>query len=403
MKLTLKDILDESLLEAKMASERDVKNVENIIRSYTDEKGLPYRDFVIRLGGYTNGIASPKDKPEQVDVRPVIDRLVSAGYLKPKGSSFIKTSDALSRVISNEYKKSQSENSRGSGSADKGRLSMAHADNVSPLLDPNREEPAGETLKTRFQQSYKAGGRYSGFTREQIQELIRTKDPQWNELSDSAKKMVESLNMLDDPLKSFTILKYLVKKSLRKKSYSDIIMDIKQNFGEDFDHALMDLEGINVISSNKINWNSVKAIRELFTYLTEGDFEQIDRDEIISAFLPKFNSEAKSKSGARYRAVNSILLSNDKKYKTALMAVNRLTDDGLSYILASDEKADYRESASVISIIKFLAQTFGVDTAEELKAAIEEKRINREFFKSDQNKAAKSKGRVKEFTNQFMI
>lgn len=403
MNLTLKDIIEESLLEATVASMKDVARVENIIRSYTQEKGLPYRDFVIRLGGFTNGLAAPKDKPEAIDVRPVIDKLVAAGYLRAKGNAFVKTSDALSRVISKEYKRSQDEKSTGKTGPDKGRLSMAHTDRVSPLLDPDRTKKAGDILDKQVQQSYKAGGRYSGFTREQIQKLISKEDPEWMQLSESAKSMVSKLNSLDDPLKSFTILKYLIRKSSLKKSYTDIIMDIKQNFGEDFDHALMDLETIGVIDNNKINWNEVKSIRELINYIVKGDFEDINRDEIASALLPKFNAEAKSKSASKYRAVNAILASNDPKYKTALSNVNRLTDAGLKYIINSDEPADYKESASVISIIKFLAKTFGVDTAEDLRSSLAEKAKNREFFKSDENKSAKSQGRIREFAQQFMI
>lgn len=399
----LKDLTENYLSEATVASPKDVQRVEKIIKSYTQAHGLPYRDFVIRLAGFTNGLAVPKDKPQEIDVRPVIELLANAGYLRRKGDAYVKTSDALSRVISKEYKQTQDERASGIDNTERGRLSMAHADDITPLLDPNRTEKAGQILSKKMQQSYKTGGRYSGFTRDQIKKLIETQDPEWLQLSDSAKSMVEKLNLLGDPFKSFNILKYLEKKSAAKKSYTDIVLDIKQNFGDDYLEALYDLEAIDAIESNKINWKTIQAIRELFDYLINGEFEDIPRDEVIGAFLPKFNTEAKNKSALTHRAINEILLSKDPKYKTALLNISKLTDAGLQYIINSDEKADYKNSASVISIIKFLAKVLNANTADELRAKLAEKAKNREFFKSDNNKTAKSRGRVAEFERLFMV
>ena len=90
------------------------------------------------------------------------------------------------------------------------------------------------------------------------------------------------------------------------------------------------------------------------------------------------------------------------KFKPTIEVINnRLTDEQLSSILATDTKE--LGNSPIKKTIKFLANSLKVDSADALKAAIAEKIRNRENYNSDENQEAKATGRMDYFKSNFNI
>lgn len=399
----IKDLFENYITEADQRLLNKMRDAKRIITSYSSAQA-PYNDFILRIAGFTKGDRIPdKNKPAEIDIIPALDDLAKKGYVIKKPNGAYKSTDVISRLISMAVNDTRDRASQGDLSKD-GKLSTTQVDKMHHMAG---DGTLGQKLNNA-ELSYKAGGKYSGVTKELILKMIKRKDGKWEELSDSAKAMVDKLNTLDNPLYSFKVLKLLISLRSKKKGYTDFITFVKDySSDEGYVNALLDLQNIGVVDvkNNTLNSSAIKDIRNVMNYMEEPTVEDIKPVDKVSAFLPKFFGSAVSTTGETHRRLNqlvSLIHPSSSRNKAEFVRVygfikNKLTDDQLASIM-TDSGTSLPER-----IIKYLGNALNVSTKDELVKAIDTKFKNREDFKSDTNKEAKNTGRFDEFIKNFSI
>lgn len=403
----IQELLNEALLEADNQLIRKMKDAKSIIQSFSSAE-VPYEDFLMRIMGFSNGKTKPsQNKHGMIDVVPVLDALASKGYVRKNDNGiYSRVGDVLGRLMAATVQVSRNKAVDGEVTRN-GKLNLTQTQQMGHLAGNG---DLGDKLKNA-PRNYKAGGVYSGNTKEAIIKIIKENDPSWNELSDSSKAMLDKLNKLSNPLYSFTVLKVLISLRAKKKGYTSFTDEVKTYFKDDeYVDALMQLEDIGIVNAKTgtINGGSVKDIRNVMDFLEEDTIQNIKPVDKVAAFLPKFMGSAVSTSASTHKNLNNLVLSMhpESKHKKpefvkAYTIINtRLTDDKLHEILSDEESS---KGSLITRIIYKLAKTFGVDSVDALKNSIEEKFNNRMNYGGDENKEAKSSGRYEEFIKNFSI
>lgn len=397
------EFLKDLLLEQDQRLLNKLKDAKRIITSYSSAQA-PYHDFILRIAGFTKGDRVPdKNKPAEIDIIPALDDLARKGYVIKKPNGAYRATDIISRLVSMAVRDTQNRAGEGDLSKD-GKLNTTQVDKMHHMAG---DGSLGQKLNAA-ERSYKAGGKYSGVTKELILKTIKGKDQKWADLSESTKAMVDKLNTLDNPLYSFKVLKMLLAMRAKKKGYTDFVSYIKEySSDESYVNALLDLQNIGVVDvkNNSLNSSAIKDIRNVMDYMEEEPIEDIQPVDKVSAFLPKFFGSAVSTSGETHRRLNSVVSMmhpSSRRNKEEFVNVynfikSKLTDDELMTIM-SDSGTTMTEK-----LIKYLGNAFGVTTKDDLVAAIDKKFKNREDFKGEENKESKNTGRFDEFVKNFSI
>lgn len=403
----IQELLNDTLIEADNQLIQKMRDAKGIIQSFSSAE-VPYEDFLMRVMGYSNGKTKPaQNKHGMIDVIPVLDALASKGYVQKNSNGvYSRVGDVLGKLMSQTAQTAQS-NAIDGNVTKQGKLNLAQTQQMGHLAGSG---DLGDKLKNA-PKNYKAGGVYSGNTKEAVLKVVKESDPAWKALSDSEKGMIDKLNQLSNPLYSFTVLKALMSLRGKKKGYASFAETVKTYFNdEEYITALMQLEDIGVVDdqAGTINGSAVRDIRNVMDFLETETVQKITPIDKVSAFLPKFMAGAVSTSATTHKNLNNIVLSMhpESKHKKAefVRAYNiiqkRLTDDKLHEILQDDNSA---AGSLPVRIIYKLAKTFGVDSVDELKNSIEEKFRNRMNYGGDENKEAKNTGRIEEFIKNFSI
>lgn len=395
----IKNLLqEEPILENQQATLKQMQRAKAIIQRYATDR-VPFDDFLLRVAAFSNGISIPDPKkPEDINIIPVLDDLAKAGLVAKRANGSYKRGDAVGRLIASVAGKKVDRALDGDISK-QGKLSFSQTGQMGHLAGDGE---AGAKLD-RAPRNYKQGGKYSGATKEFIIKVTKERDPAWERLGGATKDMISRLQTLSNPSYSFKVLKALLAVRAKKKGYTSFIEYVKQNFKDQgYVDALYDLQSIGVVDaeSNTISNESIKLIRNAMDFFKEEPVEGIPPLDKVGAFLPNFIKNAVASSANTFRAVNNVV--TNKRFAPIINLINtKLTDDRLDDIMATDD-AELRQNQTLF-VIKFLAKSLKADTVDELKAAIEEKKANRQDFKSDQNVEAKAIGRMEEFLNIFDI
>lgn len=377
---------------------RNIKRAKSIIQRYTSPSN-PFEDVVLRVAGFTDGMTVPNpNADERINVIDLLDELASAKLLVKRPNGAYKRTEAISRLLSHFINK-KIDTALDGDLTKAGRLDLTQTKNMRHL---SGDEPAGDKLKNA-PPTYKQGGKYSGVTKEYVLKIIKSNDPAWRNLPENTKKMLDDLRTLSNPSYAFKILRSLMNMRATKKGYVPFIEFVQDNFNnEQYVDSLFDLQSIGVLNTkdNTINMGAVNTIREAINFFNADIVENITPMDKLAAFLPNFVKSAVSSSGATHRTINRILTS--KQFEPVVVFIRtKLTDATLDDILSrSDEELKPRKT---LFTIKYLAKKLDVDTVENLKDKIDEKIENRLNYKSDENKEAKSIGRIGEFFTLFNI
>ena len=405
MKLLHSMLVAADLLEAD-GLDRAILDAKQIITKYTSAENT-YDDFIMRLAGFTNGIARANpETSDGINVIPVLSELTKKGYVRSVGNGRYKRTDVLSRLISQAVKKTTDRAIDGDPSKN-GKLGYTQSANMSHMAG---DGGLGSKL-ANAPRNYKAGGKYSGDMKEAVLRTTRESDPAWLSLPEPTKNMVIKLNTIENPLYAFKVLNALIKLRDQKKGYVPFIKYIETHFKDQaYIDALMDLNsaGIVDIKNGTLNNQSLKSVQGVMEFMEQEPIEGIKPLDKIAAFLPKFIANATTTSASTHRGLNSLVLamhpsSNNKELKAVYNLIQtKLTDDKLDDILSmgSDE---IKSSGTATRTIYTLATDLDVNTVNELKLAIDKKYTNRVEYAGDENKAAKEIGRVSEFKRLFSI
>lgn len=395
----IKNLLqDETILENQQATLKQMQRAKAIIQKYATDR-VPFDDILLRVAAFSNGMSIPNpNKPEDINIIPVLDDLARVGLVTKRPNGSYKRGDAVSRLIASVAGR-KVDSALGGDLSRQGKLSFSQTAQMGHLGGSGE---AGDKLE-RAPRNYKQGGRYSGATKEYIIKVTKERDPAWKALSDATKDMITRLQGLENPSYSFKVLKALLHLRAKKKGYIPFIEYVKENFKDQrYVDALYDLQTAGILDArtNTINNDAVKQVRNAIDFFEEEPVEGISPLEKVSAFLPNFMKAATGSSATTFRAINNIV--TNKRFAPVINLINtKLTDDRLADIMATDD-AELRRNQTLF-IIKFLAKNLKANSVEELKSAIEEKKANRQDFKSDANKEAKSIGRMEEFLRIFDI
>ena len=395
MKL-LKSILNDTFLMEADVGDDKLARIKNIIMQHTSQTSS-FNDTLLRVAAFSNGISRPNpDKPNEINVIPVLNALARVGAVVKRPNGTYKRTDALSRIISQQVNNKVDRALDGDTKAD-GRLQTTQTKNMGYM---GADVDAGNKLDNA-PRSYKQGGKYSGAAKELVIKTIKDKDPEWANLDDNVKGMVDKLAQLSNPTYSFKVLKKLLLLQSKKKGYVSFVNFVETLFKDErYVEALMDLQNIGVVSDSKINNAAMDNIRSVINFMGKDSVEGLTAFDKTNAMLPKFMENSVKHTGLVHRAINNVVL--NPKFKPTIEVINnRLTDEQLSSILATDTKE--LGNSPIKKTIKFLANSLKVDSADALKAAIAEKVRNRENYNSDENQEAKATGRMDYFKSNFNI
>lgn len=403
----IQELLNDVLVEADNQLIQKMRDAKAIIQSFSSAN-IPYEDFLMRIMGYSNGKTKPtENKHGMIDVIPVLDALASKGYVQKNANGvYSRVGDVLGKLMSSTAQNAQT-NAMNGDLSKSGKLNLAQTQQMGHLAG---NDDLGDKLQNA-PKNYKAGGVYSGNTKEAVLKVIKENDPAWKTLSDSSKEMIDKLNQLSNPLYSFTVLKALISLRGKKKGYTSFTETVKNYFNdEEYVTALMQLEDIGVVDDKNgtISGGAIRDIRNVMNFLEEETVQKISPIDKVSAFLPKFMGSAVSTTATTHKNLNNLVLSmhpESQHKKTEFVKAyniiqNRLTDDKLHEILNDENSSN---GSLPVRIIYKLAKTFGVNSVEELKNSIEEKFKNRMNYGGDENKEAKNTGRIEGFIKNFSI
>lgn len=386
-----------SLLEANSQAQliQNMKLAKSIIKKYENDSSS-YRDFLVRIIGYTNGLARPTEKDDAIDIIPALEELAKRGLVVKNKNGTYKRTEALSKLMAVETKSAEQRALSGDLSK-RGRLGLTQTSNMAHLAG---DDDIADKIN-RAPRNYKKGGLYSGTTKELVQAHTQS-DDEWKSLPEEIKETVGRLQTLENPLASIKILQDLVRLKKLKKGYVPFVNYVMDTYkDESYLDALYDLDTIGTLSvkTGTLNMQSIERIKQALDFFKENGDQSISPMMRVAAFLPRFAKSATSVSARQHRAINNML--SNPKFKKVFDIINtRLTDSILSDILSADER-DLRQNKPTAYYVRFLADNLNATTVEELKSAIEKKRTLYQNFKSDENKAAKDQGRFDRFKRDF--
>lgn len=376
----------------------NMRKAKNIIQKYTSNS-VPFNDFLLRVAAFSNGISVPShSKPDEINIIPVLDELVSVGLVQKRPSGAYKRGEALSKLIATYINTKTNDAVSGNLSKD-GRLTPTQMVGLSHMA--GEDQSIVDKLKNA-PKTYKQGGKYSGIASEILKKYFMENDENYKNISSQTKDMIKKLSSLPNPSFSFKILKFILNVQKQKKSYTTFVQLVTQFFkNEEYISALHDLFEIGILNAttNTINNSSIQEIRNVISYMQspidDPDLTNLDR---VRAFLPRFLKEATDTSATTNRNINAILL--NPRFKPILNFINtKLSEDEFQQIISLDMSSlDQNDK-----IIKYLAKAFNSTSIVDLKQKIEQKYKNRQDFKSDENISAKNIGRFEEFEKIFQI
>lgn len=387
-----------NLFEAKIASKNEIEKAINIINKYTTPEN-PFNDILIRVMGFTSGFTKPdQNKDEAIDIIPVLDDLKRNGLVSTRGKDMYKRSDALSQLMRNHILKDMNRVIGGITNSD-GRLSLEQVERLSTFVSGgSRDIPLGDRLNNSIN-SWKSGGKHSGDVKSIVKDTIKQDDPEYKNLPESSKNMLNKLSTLSDPYNSFHVLKYILHLQKSKKGYTSFIKEIENYFTNekyiDALYGLVDLGVIDSASGNKINNSVVSDIRNAINFLKQETVQNISLNDKLSAFLPNFSASATSSSASLHRGINELL----KKPGFVDIIINRLNSEKFENIL----NANKEELKGVSLDIRNIADAFNISDLNEFQNKITTLVRNRVNYKGDENISAKNTGRFDEFIRKFSI
>lgn len=386
------------LIESRIASERDVKKAISIINKFATTEN-PFNDILIRVMGFTSGFTKPDpDKPDIINVIPVLDALKRNGLVTMRGNGYYKRGDALGQLMRNHII-SDIEKVIAGDVGRSGRLSLDQINRLSALVTGGGVDDAlGDRLSTT-KNIWKSGGKHSGVVRSLVKKTIIESDPTYRDLSGSAKNMLDKMNNLSNPEVAFKVLKHILRLQKSKKNYTSFLFEIENYFSnETYITALYELVDIGVINAadgNKINGSAVQDIRDAIEFMKQGAIENISVNDKLSAFLPHFNASSTASSAVAHRGINEIL----RKPGFVDIVLKRLTDERYNSIMTTPKD----ELSNAAMNIRLISDMFDISDMDEFKNKVNELVSNRTDFKGDSNIAAKNEGRFAEFSRKFTI
>lgn len=376
---------------------------ERLIKDFADQNKTHIDDVMSRLKGYTKGSTrKPRtDVDARINIIPLLDSLAQIGAVNKLPSGGYKSRNPLSMLF-RDSGNTVKNHAATTGQEKRGNLQVAQAIGMGAYANPDGKS-AGNLVDS-LPKGSKRGQDKSGIATAFIKDAIKTKDPEYNALSDSTKKMLDTMGGIYKPQYAFSALQYLLKHQASKKGYVPFVQHIKDLHKDpQYVEGLYSLEQAGIINTGKntINSTAVSDIRKAMEYMKLEPVDDIKYSQKTRAFLPMFGSVATKNSGNTHNTISAIL-NNPKKFGNVGGYINSTLTDAELYDILNKDEQDLRNNITHRAIHK-LATGLNANTVDELKDAIATKKGNLDDYKGDKNKAAIEDGRLAQFIKTFSI
>lgn len=389
-------IMSKAILnEGRMATDAEKADVIRIIKSHAGDK---YADFVTRLAGFT-GYNSPnlRDVDSSIDIRPLVRDLVSAGHMSVKNGKYSR-SDAVSSAMQKQF---SDDRTRGyNGQAPAGSLPTDHYANAKKFANTDGKLSAREILDNAGK-GRSVGNAGGNIAKQLVRDTIESRDPAWGKLSADDKTTLSNLNTLTNPIIAFNVLRRLQVLAKVKGSYSRAIKSTALDATPVKLKALKDLEymGILDLDNATVNKAAIQSLNNVLTFLKAEPIEGIKYQEKLREFARNLEAASTPVASDTHLKINSILKSD--AFPKQLEYINsKLTDTVLNGILKA---RDLSNTPALVHVIHRLATGLNATTADDLRAKLADKMVNRLNHKGDENQKAIDVGRKEEFDKNFRL
>lgn len=407
-----------------------IKLAKKIISEFVSD-GASFKDFLIRIMGFTNKLGSKapsEDVDSEINIIPALEKLEKFGFVTFDQNSkrWLRKGDTLSKLASLEINKDASKITNTDNLLDKnkpsyandGKLEFTQIKKLNPfsfnkkyLTDDEFEKAYGamddfekcvKVVKDAMGLHYKKGGAYSGTLSDHVINCLNKHNSYWKNLSEAEKDTVKELDALPYPYTAFLILKTLngLKDKKSIYSYSTFLRDTDDDKFRSSVNALTDMSFI-IGFPYRVNKQKLKDIINVIRKIEQMPYDDDIKYEILKAILPKFLKEAKDGLNRKNLQINN-LLKNEKFKIIKNYVFEKLTNEEFEMIKNTPES---ELNKNLHKIIKKMIVASNSRYLNQLKEYIKNKyeMFDSENYTNNDLMKAKQANRVKEFFNIFLV